>query len=575
MVLERPKNLSLAKFLYATSERNLNFALKAYWIFTGYANERRIMKEDYLWPATLAEQIEMRMVNGNLRSFSSMAASNIDLSLVFNEKIYRAEYISLQNAFVESLTNAAIRLKGVDEKTRNAALAAFFVERNRWVDQQTRELKIDLNSRYKKYYKGIALPFENGDDADPTLALRMVPELGYCYNTRKRSPYKVAFETIKLFEADQWESKIRLVPKEEAKSPETKHLRTNSLNKSMGKSGAFTLADVIDREAYYSAKFKGFDKFAKCIEREEQEMEARMASQQRHIVGSFVPAPARSRFLPRRSYSTEKVGDYMRSQMKYAAGTIAPRRFSDIDIQSILEKYGKKETARKQPAEAGDEVEYIPLEKRLEGMADPFGESWEETVARYRKTSEYGQFDSYDIRSYIVKGNDDLRQELMAIQFMKQLQQIYRKAGIQIFLRPYEILITSHNSGILGTHMVKSMVEFVSDTVAVDSLKKRFPAGRAWSLNDFYRRYFYDRFEEAQKNFVESLAGYSIFNYLLQVKDRHNANILIDRHGHIIHIDFGFFISNYPGGINFESAPFKLTDVSSFEPILRVRSIWT
>ena len=52
------------------------------------------------------------------------------------------------------------------------------------------------------------LPLEVGDDANPTLILRFVPELGHCYDTKKRSPYKVAFETIRLFEADQWDDKI-------------------------------------------------------------------------------------------------------------------------------------------------------------------------------------------------------------------------------------------------------------------------------------------------------------------------------------------------------------------------------
>jgi phosphatidylinositol kinase/protein kinase (PI-3 family) len=62
------------------------------------------------------------------------------------------------------------------------------------------------------------------------------------------------------------------------------------------------------------------------------------------------------------------------------------------------------------------------------------------------------------------------------------------------------------------------------------------------------------------KNFVKSLAGYSLVCYFLQIKDRHNANILIDSEGHLIHIDFGFLLSNAPGkGIKFESAPFKLT----------------
>ena len=46
---------------------------------------------------------------------------------------------------------------------------------------------------------------------------------------------------------------------------------------------------------------------------------------------------------------------------------------------------------------------------------------------------------------------------------------------------------------------------------------------------------------------------------LPRAQDRHNGNILLDDAGCIVHIDFGFMLSNSPGGVNFETAPFKLT----------------
>ncbi|XP_068946129.1 phosphatidylinositol 4-kinase beta isoform X2 [Petaurus breviceps papuanus] len=177
-------------------------------------------------------------------------------------------------------------------------------------------------------------------------------------------------------------------------------------------------------------------------------------------------------------------------------------------------------------------------------------EPWQEKVRRIREGSPYGHLPNWRLLSVIVKCGDDLRQELLAFQVLKQLQSIWEQERVPLWIKPYKILVISADSG---------MIEPVVNAVSIHQVKKQSQL----SLLDYFLQehgsYTTEAFLSAQRNFVQSCAGYCLVCYLLQVKDRHNGNILLDADGHIIHIDFGFILSSSPRNLGFETSAFKLT----------------
>ncbi|KAI9548442.1 Phosphatidylinositol 4-kinase beta [Dissostichus eleginoides] len=177
-------------------------------------------------------------------------------------------------------------------------------------------------------------------------------------------------------------------------------------------------------------------------------------------------------------------------------------------------------------------------------------EPWEEKVSRIREGSPYGHLLNWRLLSVIVKCGDDLRQELLAYQVLRQLQSIWQQERVPLWIKPYKIMVMSSDSG---------MIEPVLNAVSLHQVRKQSQL----SLMDYFLQehgsFTTEEFLSAQRNFVQSVAGYSLICYLLQVKDRHNGNILLDSEGHIIHIDFGFILSSSPRNLGFETSAFKLT----------------
>lgn len=156
---------------------------------------------------------------------------------------------------------------------------------------------------------------------------------------------------------------------------------------------------------------------------------------------------------------------------------------------------------------------------------------------------------STSIKQLIFKFGDDCRQDMLALQLISMFRTIFRQANLDIFLYPYRVIATDTGCGI---------IEVIPNSKSRDQIGRE----NINNLSEYFEYKF--GFKESESyisalcNFASSLAGYSLVVYFLNIKDRHNGNIMIDDKGRLIHIDFGYMLETSPGNLNIE-APLKLT----------------
>ncbi|KAH3988341.1 hypothetical protein HBH51_000510 [Parastagonospora nodorum] len=172
----------------------------------------------------------------------------------------------------------------------------------------------------------------------------------------------------------------------------------------------------------------------------------------------------------------------------------------------------------------------------------------EETEDNDRSSQKSNTYETW--LSAIFKVGDDCRQDVLALQMIAAFRGIFNTVGLDVWVFPYRVTATAPGCGVIDV-LPNSISRDMLGREAVNRLDAYFISryGNEDSI----------RYQEARSNFVKSMAAYSVISFLLQFKDRHNGNIMIDDMGHIIHIDFGFCFDIAPGGIKFERAPFKLT----------------
>ncbi|KAF0720093.1 Aste57867_561 [Aphanomyces stellatus] len=160
---------------------------------------------------------------------------------------------------------------------------------------------------------------------------------------------------------------------------------------------------------------------------------------------------------------------------------------------------------------------------------------------------------AWGIKSMIVKSNDDLRQEVLCLQLIRQFRDIFKSAELDLWLYPYGIVATSASTGIIEVILNATSISGLKGSPGYTNLNQHFLT--------VYGGLDAPAYKTAMSNFVRSMAAYSLVCYILRIKDRHNGNIMLDADGHLIHIDYGFMLGIQPGGrFSLERrVPFKLT----------------
>ena len=208
------------------------------------------------------------------------------------------------------------------------------------------------------------------------------------------------------------------------------------------------------------------------------------------------------------------------------------------------------------------------------------------------------------MRRLLYKHDEDMRQEMLATQFLDSCDKILKASGLDLKIKKYKCVPVGEKKGFVewvpgafalseickpmgssalsqqqnvSRHGTRGQAE--GDNTYNDGMNSAFVRSGSWCqfeslrslrhctksasnngiglsgenpVQDFFRSHAYDDSapylidKEVMDNFVKSCAAYSVITYILGVGDRHTDNLLLHPKGYFLHCDYSFILGQDP-----------------------------
>ncbi|XP_055904205.1 phosphatidylinositol 4,5-bisphosphate 3-kinase catalytic subunit beta isoform [Eupeodes corollae] len=160
----------------------------------------------------------------------------------------------------------------------------------------------------------------------------------------------------------------------------------------------------------------------------------------------------------------------------------------------------------------------------------------------------------------IFKNGDDLRQDMLTLQMLRVMDQLWKNEGLDFRMNIYNCISMERRLGMIEVVLNAETIANIQKVKGMFSATSPFKKGSLFSWLKEHNN-TEEEMNKAVEEFTLSCAGYCVATYVLGVADRHSDNIMVKKNGQLFHIDFGHILGHFKEkfGVRRERVPFVLT----------------